>query len=171
MYTCAAPCQPVCAGPCTSLRVISMPSFRLRSTRRRSISRRALTRLESRTWAVCFGCAPQSRARSPNLNLVGRSPPACAICAHPARASGPRRTFRPVSLCLPCDSTERDCVQSAAELRHVQGRDNVIHVFGALRQLCSVVGRSPRACAICAQRPGPPPARCAPFDRIVMPSL
>ena len=42
-----------------------MPSFRLRSTRRRSISRRALTRLESRTWAVCFGCAPQSRARSP----------------------------------------------------------------------------------------------------------
>ena len=74
--------------------------------------------------------------------------------------SGPRRTFRPVSLCLPCVSTGREGVQSAAQLRHVQGRDNVIHVFGALRQLCSVVGRSPRACAICAQaRPASGPLR------------
>ena len=107
--------------------------------------------------------SPRPQAESPSLQRpLAPSPPRTAL-SPPDQHPPPRR------IPTPCNSAVLGCLQSAAELRHVQGHNDVVHVSGAYPR----PDNQPRALLSCRlrRRPRPPPshlpARTSP--RVVCP--
>ena len=99
---------------------------------------------------------------------------ACAACGRrrpiPTRLCRAARTSaRVVYMPSPFDSAGGGGVQSAAELRHVQGRDDVRHVSGPLRACLEPQPLRPSPCICRSRRPPPhtrPPAFVPPMFRV-----
>ena len=100
---------------------------------------------------------------------------AACVLPPPHRPSRlPARTSPPRIACPPFDSAVHVGLQPAAELRHLQRHDHVLHVRGALRACPwppSLESGLFRACPLCAAHTtGPPASRLAPLPpRIACP--